>query len=295
MTMSLRNFSSVLVLAAALCSTGALAQDASIDQVYQAANAGRFGDAQTMMDKVLRDHPNSAKAHYVEAELLAKQGKMPAAESELANAQRLDPSGNFAKPGALQELRNQLAASHNVVRPAQPAPQMNYTQPPVTSNVPVQRSSGGGSGMLMIIVIIAVIAFIVIVARAIGRRTGMVGGGYGPGVAPAAGYGGGYGPGGMPMGGGGMGSGIMGGLATGAAMGAGLVAGEELVHHFTDGDRGGNMIPNSGGGGGGWDNSPPPQNTDMGGNDFGVADSGSWDSGGGGGGGDMGGGGGDWN
>jgi len=287
--MSLRKFSSVLVLATAFFATGAMAQDATIDQVYQAANAGRFGDAQAMMDKVLRDHPNSAKAHYVEAELLAKQGKMPAAEGELANAQRLDPSGGFAKPGALQELRNQLAASHNTPRPA-PAPQTNYVAPPATNNAPVQRSSGG-SGMMMIIVIIAVIAFIVIVARAIGRRSGMVGGGYGPGAGPVGGYPGGYGPGGMPMGGG-MGSGIMGGLATGAAMGAGLVAGEELMHHFTDGDRGGNMAPTSGGG---WDNAPAPQNTDMGGNDFGVSDSGSWDSGGGGGGDMGGGGGGDWN
>ena len=93
------------------------------------------------------------------------------------------------------------------------------------------------------------------------------------------------------MGGGGIGSGIVGGLATGAALGAGMVAGEELVHHFTDGNRD-NYIPNQGGGG--WDNAPPAQNTDMGGNDFGISDAGSWDSGGGGGG-DSGGGGGDWN
>lgn len=290
--MSLRNMSSAVVLATALFAAGgAMAQDATIDQVYQAANAGRFADAQSMMDKVLHDHPNSAKAHYVEAELLAKQGKMSAAEGELSVAQRIDPSGNFAKPGALQELKNQLAASHNAAPRPAPVPQTNYVPPPATYTAPVQHSSGGGSGLMMIIVVLAVIAFIVIVARAIGRRTGMVGGGYAPGYGPGGGYAGGYGPGGMPMmGGGGMGSGIIGGLATGAAVGAGLVAGEELMHHFTDGDRGGNMIPPTGGG---WDNSPPAQNTDMGGNDFGVSDSGSWDSGGGGG--DSGGGGGgDW-
>ncbi len=291
--MSLRQLSGGFVLAAAFfVSGGALAQDATIDQVYQATAAGHYAEAQAMMDKVLRDHPNSAKAHYVEAELLARQGKMPAADSELANAMRIDPSGNFAKPGALQELRNQLAASHNVQqRPVAPAPPVIYNQPAPLYNTPVQHS-GGGSGLMMIIVLIAVIAFIIIVARAIFRRAGgaVMAPGYNAGYG-AGGYPGGYGGGGMPMGmgmgGGGIGSGIVGGLATGAAMGAGLVAGEELMHHFTDGDRGGSMIPPAGGG---WDNSPPAQNTDMGGNDFGTTDSGSWDSGGG----DSGGGGGDW-
>src|SRR2546425_12452525 len=37
------------------------AEDATMHQVYQAAEAGKFSEAQSMMDKVLRDHPNSAK------------------------------------------------------------------------------------------------------------------------------------------------------------------------------------------------------------------------------------------
>ncbi|MDL2358316.1 MAG: hypothetical protein QFF03_23965, partial [Pseudomonadota bacterium] len=110
--------------------------------------------------------------------------------------------------------------------------------------------------------------------------------------------------GGAPFGGaaaapgGGIGSGIMGGLATGAAVGAGIVAGEALMHHFTDSNRGNDAhrpAPNA-------DPAPaplfsndvPPSNYDMGGDDFGVADPGSWDSGGG----DSGGGGGggdEWN
>jgi hypothetical protein len=90
-----------------------------------------------------------------------------------------------------------------------------------------------------------------------------------------------------PMGGG-IGSGIAGGLASGLAVGAGVVAGEELAHHFLDGDRRGTVAP-------------PVQssdsfdggsiNNDMGGSDFGVSDSDSWDDGGSGG---DGGGGGDW-
>jgi hypothetical protein len=90
-----------------------------------------------------------------------------------------------------------------------------------------------------------------------------------------------------------MGSQILGGLATGAALGAGVVAGEELVHHFTDGNRG------SQGMGGGFANNdnytpfqsiPDTSSDDMGGSDFGISDPGSsWDDNSGGGGG------GDWN
>ena len=39
--------------------------------------------------KVLQDHPESGKAHFVEAELLAKQGRYASAEAELNNADRL--------------------------------------------------------------------------------------------------------------------------------------------------------------------------------------------------------------
>jgi len=87
-----------------------------------------------------------------------------------------------------------------------------------------------------------------------------------------------------------MGGTIAGGLAGGLAAGAGIVAGEELAHHFLDGNReGSGVVPAPG-------NEANP-NGDMGGNDFGVNDGNSWDDGGGsGGGGDFGGGGGgdDW-
>jgi hypothetical protein len=87
-----------------------------------------------------------------------------------------------------------------------------------------------------------------------------------------------------------VGSSIAGGLAGGLAAGAGIVAGEELAHHFLDGDRReGGVVPPANAGE--WNDAPDP-NSNMGGSDFGVNDPGSWDDGGGGGGG--GGGGDDW-
>jgi hypothetical protein len=251
----------------------AAAADASIHQVYEAAEAGRFDDAQGMMDKVLHDHPDSATAHYVEADLLAKQNLLHKAEIELNTAERLEPSLNFAKPQALHELQARISGEQRATQRMQPA----FSRQVVRSGG--SNSSSWGTPLIFI----GLIALFFFIVRALGRRNTVVaGGGY-----PGSGYSGGYGPGANqpygPMAGGqsgGIGSGILGGLATGAAVGAGMVAGEELMHHFTDRDR--NEViydtpPDSG------RNVPD----DMGGTDFGVSDDSSWDSGGGGGGDDW--------
>ncbi|WP_296000322.1 tetratricopeptide repeat protein [Rugamonas sp.] len=275
-----------MTLAAPVFAAGA---DPSMHDVYLAAEAGKFTEAQAMMDQVLRDHPNSSKAHFVEAELLAKQGKISAAEAELNTADKLAPGLPGEKAGAVANLRQLIASFH--ATPAQtrsayaPRPATVYTQP--------APSHGSGMGGIVILVLLLV-AFIVVVSRFMARRnpttvaygpTGMGGGGagYGPGQPMQGGYAPGYG---QPMQGGGIGSGIVGGLATGAAVGAGIVAGEALMHHFTDGDR------DRGGYQPGYEPPPPVRddrlaNDDMGGNDFGANDSSSWDdnSGGGGGGG----------
>ena len=86
----------------------------------------------------------------------------------------------------------------------------------------------------------------------------------------------------------GGGSGIMGSVASGLALGAGVAAGEELVEHVIGGgsNQGGGFVPPA-------EAAPAPDpNANMGGNDFGLDDPGSWDNGSGGGGWDDGGGGG---
>jgi uncharacterized protein len=238
--------------------------DPTVDQIYAAAKSGHLDQAQTMMTQVLADHPNSGRAHYVQAELYAREGKLAQARTELATAEQLKPGLPFAEPRALQELKAQLGQG------SRPTEHVVMRGEPVRSGFPVGT----------ILVIVGVIALLWLVFR---RRS------Y-PQAYPAAGPGsggmpGGYGPGygAPPMGGGGIGSGIAGGLASGLAVGAGVVAGEELAHHFLDGNRSGGVISPADAGESGVSNS------DMGGTDFGVDDPGSgWDDSG------SGGGGGDW-
>ena len=261
--------------ALALTSPVFAAGDPTVDQIYTAANSGHLDQAQTMISQVLADHPGSAKAHYIQAELYAKEGKIPSARTELATAEQLQPGLPHENPRSVQQLKAQLGLGGGGV--------MRSVNPAMMRSVPAERPFPWGT----VLVLVGVVALLWMVFR---RRTTYpqypAAGPGGPGMGGGApGYGPGYGP--APMGGG-IGSGIAGGLASGLAVGAGVVAGEELAHHFLDGGRGGGVIPPAEAGESG------NPNADMGGADFGVNDPGSgWDDGGGGGfGGDSGSG--DW-
>ncbi|OZI34353.1 hypothetical protein CAL29_12565 [Bordetella genomosp. 10] len=271
-----KSFAGSLLLAACLFASGSvLAAEATPDQVYQAAQAGNYRQAQEMMDQILRDHPNSAKAHFVEAELLGKQGKLQQAQAELNTALRLDPDQRFARPGSVDELRTLIASG----------------------SAAHARGAAGGIpwGMMLGIAALVIVIALVMQAR---RRAAYASAASGPGPygyggvtrttpyggPPPAGPQGGYGyPGGYPGGpapgqaGGGLGSGILGGLATGAAVGAGVAAGEALVNRVLHGGAPatGNAVDTGATRDASADSTEAGY--DMGGKDFGLRDAGSWD------------------
>ncbi len=258
------------LLLLALCFTApAFAEDeATMHQVYLAAEAGKFNEAQAMMDKVLQDHPDSAKAHFVEAELLAKQGRFNDAGVELSTAERLQPGLPFVKPEVLQNLKGRIASvSTGAVQPASAG---QNPQPMVKDWTPA-------------ILLILGIGLVVLLIGFMSRRNSKImpansyaGNAPGQNMPPVGASGAGSVMG-QPAAGG-MGSGIMGSLATGAAMGAGVVAGEALMHHFIDGNKNNDVpepsLPDTSP----WSSSSNTNdNDDMGGTDFGIADSSSWD------------------
>lgn len=261
----------VCALAFGLYGSVAHAAEPTLPQVYAAANAGDFKGAQAMMDQVLAAHPNSAKAHFVEAELLAKQGQIAKARSEFTAAERIDPALSSEKPEAVQSLRARLSGEHAA----------NAAVPAIAA---ATASAHAGPSWGLIFVVVALVAAIVFFMRARSRAQYAAPQYVPAGPATYNGYGGGYGqqPYGQPYGpmgptsSGGMGSGILGGLATGAAVGAGMVAGEALMHRMMDGGNSttststimsDDLLPR--------DNTA--SNYDMGGNDFGVNDASSWD------------------
>jgi uncharacterized protein len=247
----------------------AAAADPTVHQIYEAAEAGRFDQAQQMMDQVLKDHPKSAKAHYVQAELYAKEGKTALARAELAEAEGIEPGLTHENPRSVLALKSQLGVS---ARPTQGSRAIGLQSAPESPHFP------WGTALIFVI---AIGALWMLFRRRSNYSQYPAAGPGGPGYGAGYGGPGGYGPGG-PVGGGGIGSGIAGGLASGLAVGAGVVAGEELAHHFLDGGNreSGGVIPPANAGE--WQQS---SNSDMGGSDFGVNDAGGWDDSGGGGGG----------
>ena len=268
--MSVKIAIGVTMLALATLMAGpALAQEPTLNQVYQAAEAGNYAQAQRMMDQVLRAHPGSAKAHYVEAELLARQGQLAAAGAELDTAKRIEPGLSFAQPRAVEELQRQIGSARQTHSPLD-----RSVTPAAAGGIPWTLLLGVG---LVVLIVMAVLAMR---RRSATYFPASGGAGYVP-ASPAQPYGGGP----FAPASGGIGSGILGGLATGAAVGAGMVAGEALAHRFTEGHGGGapasSTLANDLG-------LSVPDNADMGGTDFGISDGSSWDDNAGGG--DMGGG-----
>lgn len=259
--------SCTLVAAITFAGASLAADEPTLHQIYQAADAGRLIEAQSMMGKVLRDHPSSAKAHFVEAELLVKQGQLANAQIELTKAEILAPGLPFAKAGAVANLKHRIT----------PAP----TPAEALQNAQVAQSRTAGEIPWGLLVIgLGLMAAVIFFVRSMSQHNPSLlpaGGGaaYGTGFgagAPLQPYGsGGVSPAAAPAAGG-IGSGILGGLATGAALGAGMVAGQSLMHHLADGNRNPSAL------------SPLPSAlesdiapNEMGGSDFGISDSSSWD------------------
>jgi len=263
----------------------------TIQQIYDAANGGRMADADAMIEKVLKSHPNSAKAHFVQAELLAAQGKLDGARSALAKARELAPDLSFAKPEAVDRLTGKLDKAAAASTPTEPS---RASTPPAA---PEQTQSRTGSAPWLPI---ALVGLLLVGYFAFRRRVpppAASAPSYGPSpyapnapVAPT-GYPS-YGPGGgnwmqAPPPASAQGMGLGSALATGAAVGVGAVVAQEAVRHWMH-DRSDTVERNdtprmadSGNtemGRGLWPSSssdPAPERIVD--NDFGITDTGSWD------------------
>jgi uncharacterized protein len=229
--------------------------DPTVHQIYEAASSGHLNQAQQMIDQVLRDHPESAKAHYVQAELYAREGKPGLARSELARAEQLSPGLPKENPRSVAKLESELGT------PQRADPTLSAAR---------QSTARFPWGTVLILVLVVGVFFMLFRRRNSYPQYSPTSGA--PAAAGSNGPGS-YGPGSSP-GAGGIGSTVAGGLAGGLAAGAGLVAGEALAHRFLDNGResAATSPPE-------FDRESGAVNSDMGGEDFGVNDPGSWDDG----------------
>jgi uncharacterized protein len=110
--------------------------DPTIHQIYRATESGHLAQAEQMMSQVLQDHPNSANAHYVAAEVYARAGDFSTARRQLSAAESLEPGLTFATPQSVAALRAELAQSRFLPRLQQPGYAPDATQAHARSPVP---------------------------------------------------------------------------------------------------------------------------------------------------------------
>ncbi len=249
----LKLFVGVFASAVLLTSNLALAE-ATLPEVYQAIEAGQLAKADAMMQEVLKNHPNSGKAHYIASELYLKEGKLDAARDAFVKAEIIAPDLPFAEPESVQKLQAQLRAG----------------TVPATTNAGASSIFTSPVFWILIAILIAGVMFFmkkrqqpVQVYNAPTANSPYPGAPSAPGAYPP-----GY-PGAPASG---MGGGLMGSLATGAALGAGMVAGEALASHLMGGGQHANPGINND------FNQVSGQAPDAA--NFGVNDASSWDDGG---------------
>ena len=275
----------------------------TMEQIYATAQVGQLEQAQVMIQQVLVGHPNSAKAHFVQSQLFARQGNLPKAREAFATAQKLAPGLPFAKAEAVQALQAQLAGQAG--KSGNGGNGLNGVNGGNGSNTksqaaPTQEAGNASSGGWVLPTLLA--GGVILLAWVIYRRktrqrannapaaaaynSGLHGPqnfgnapmqpAYGQPGYPQPGYGQpGYGqPAYGQAPGSGLGGRIMGGVATGLAVGAGVVAAEAIGRSLMGKDDGAAHAQDTGNN----FNQQSTANADMGGQDFGISDS-SWDDG----------------
>ena len=272
----------IAIASAALWSATAFALP-SFQEVESTVKAGDYPKAESMMQEVVTAKPQSAKAHYVYAELLAHDAKFADAASQARRAREIDPSLSFTNdPDKFRSFEHELQVQQAGGRPA-PA-QSNTGMAPAPVREPASSGLPGwvwGLGLALLAVVIW---------RAMSRNSAMAPGGatgytMAPG-APQPGYGPGYGGGVNPGYGPGYGQAPGGGmLRTGLAAAGGVAAGM-LAEKWLEGRHEGNVDNGGGGYGGGYDNSSADAARELENRPIDFGSGNDWDSGGGGGGGD---------
>jgi tetratricopeptide (TPR) repeat protein len=96
-----------LVLSFAVLSATGVVAEPTVKEIYQTAQVDKQ-QALTMVNEVIKNRPNSARAHFIQSELLLQLGKRSEAKNAFLKAQSLDPALSFVKPESVDRLRSAL-------------------------------------------------------------------------------------------------------------------------------------------------------------------------------------------
>lgn len=139
----MKRWMALLVMALVTVASWALP---TVEQVQAEVAKGNYAAAEVMMRDVIAERPNSARAQYVLAQVLAHNGRLDDARSAAQRARQLDPAIGFTARAQFEEFERLLAHGG---RPAVTGPSGAIaTDPPanVAERAP-PAAARGGSGV----------------------------------------------------------------------------------------------------------------------------------------------------
>jgi tetratricopeptide (TPR) repeat protein len=132
-------------------------------QIDAAVQHGDYAGAEQIIEHVLQQHPNSAKAHYIHAEILVRLDRLAEAQHETRVAKKLDPQIHFTSAENFGKFEARLAiATH----------QHSTAGNPVQSVVPVSSTPDNQSLPVAPIIggVVVLILLAMLIARLFSRR-----------------------------------------------------------------------------------------------------------------------------
>jgi len=162
---------------ASLAPTAAFAAAPSVNDVEAAIARGDMGQAQTMLDQVIAAHPKSARAQYLDAQVLERNHRYADALSHINTARSLDPSIGFTDRSRFEAVERRIAAEAGQATSRQG---QVSTSPTTSQNTAMAVSPGvaaapavhhGPSTMLWIILLLVVIGIVVVIRWGMRKRS----------------------------------------------------------------------------------------------------------------------------
>ena len=135
----MRFLAMILLSVAAISANAALP---TLDDVEHAVHRNDFTSAESMTREVVNAQPNSAKPHYILAEILAHEGKLNEARAQAAQAKQLDPAIKFTTPEKFARFEAELNGGKPAARPVS------------ETSRNAQPAGAGGSSFLWIVLLV---------------------------------------------------------------------------------------------------------------------------------------------
>jgi len=200
------------------------------EEVNSAIKEGNYSKAETMIREVISAKPQSAKAHYYLAQVLAHESKFAEAKNELNEAKKIDSSLKFGDPTKVVDFENKLLSALHKSTATSSSKQI-VQSPTQSPNIPWGLIILGIGVLIIILIVVFKNQSKQAPNQAYSNPNQNV-----PNVSPSPQ------PFAQPQQSSGIGSTIMGGLAAGAAAAVGMSVVDSLLHH-NEAHADSNMMP----------------------------------------------------